>query len=88
MTIYMGHGLKSWNFEDCTVREVENDYDLKCFEVSWEDNGKRYTQTVCPGDLDDYEGCVMALDYGDSPRDCWEDGLGHMVCTENAKEVE
>lgn len=73
-----------WTFENCTVYEVDGDYDLHCFEVEIAKGNERRKQTIYPKDLNDMKAIQIVMDEGFSPLDGGEDGLGNLVCWENA----
>lgn len=67
--------MRTWTFDDCTVEEIEHDYDLNALRVI-KRNGNQ--QTIYPGDIDDLEACAARLDAGESPIG-WEDGNGNTI---------
>lgn len=84
----MTTNMRTWNCDDCTVTERENDYDLHCFEIRMERDGQVRTQTMYPQTITDMEGIIEGLDCGCSPMGAWEDGFGNLICWENAEDEE
>ena len=83
-----GNNARTWNCDDCTVTEMENDFDLHCFEIRMERDGQIRTQTMYPQTIADMEGIIEDLDCGCSPVGAWEDGSGNLVCWANAQDEE
>lgn len=75
-----------WRFDgipEITVTMVPHDHDLPCFGVRMECDGEVRTQTVYPFDLDAVGPIIADLDSGVTPIG-WDDGLGRVVCWDNA----
>ena len=83
-----GNNARTWTLDDCTVTEMEIDYDLHCFVARMERDGQIRTQTMYPQTIADMEGIIEDLDDGMSPVGAWEDGRGDLVCWANAQDEE
>lgn len=78
----IGNNARTWTFDDCTVIEDESN---NCLEIHMERNGQVRTQIVNPADEEAMEACIADLEEGMSPVGAWEDGVGNLVCWENAE---
>lgn len=81
----------SWTPDDSTVdtltvTEEECDHDLTCFVVTMVRDGETREQVIHPFSLCAVGPIRSDLDQGESPIG-WDDGLGRMVCWENAAPV-
>lgn len=74
--------LRKWEFENCTVREQEFDYDLHEFVIT--DKAGVEVGTVTPGSLEEMAQAILELNNGINPVDaCWEDGNGNTITVSN-----